>query len=481
MGATRNTIISMSKTIFVVVFIIGLFFPGGTAVFADDLPPSVENSDGTVVETPVSSSATEVQTTPEESVIEEVVEAETPEDVITAIVESGSVITDETGVELPMASAEVVEMIAGSDPYITRGSVTFRFLVDCSAFPNSATQQCIETLHPVQMAVNFAVSGETVNIEANTYNETVQISTAVVLNGVGGNAILDAFILMSGEDVSGSTNVFAPLVYVNNGARINDGLLLADENGTVYVAAGTYNEQIKIKKSVKLVGAGQASTHILYTGALTDSGSYDVSSIIEVSGLLTNAEISGFNIAGGVGGLTAPTDRIAALYVFQGATADIHDNRISLGDTGSKTGVGVQVGRSTAGGGTHGHATIWNNQIVNFSTLGVSVEHDAVQDSGGIDFVTSSSANIHHNLIDGAGITPFGNQIGIQVFTVADGYFPNNATAIIKNNLIQNNAYAGISLMRARDVDITDNGSLTTILEFVRMRKYQVVFTIMQF
>ena len=79
------------------------------------------------------------------SVNEEVVEEETPEEVITAIVESGSVITDETGVELPMASAEVVEMIAGSDPYITRGSVTFRFLVDCSAFPNSATQQCIET------------------------------------------------------------------------------------------------------------------------------------------------------------------------------------------------------------------------------------------------------------------------------------------------------------------------------------------------
>ncbi len=375
MEATGRKIIGLSKIIFIVVFIFSLLFPGGTAVFAEDTPPTVETTEVVVSETPPPDIDRVEQPKDETAPVVE----ETPEEVITAIVESGSVITDESGVELPMASAEVVEMIAGSDPYIIRGAVTFRFLVDCSAFTNSATQQCIETTHPVQMAVNFAESGETVNIEANTYNETVQISTAVILNGVGGNAILDAFILMFGEDVTGSTNVFAPLVYVNNGAKINDGLLLADENGTVRVAAGTYSEQIKIKKSVKLVGAGKASTNILYSGALTDSGSYDVSSIIEISGLTTTAEISGFNIEGG--GLTAPTDRIAALYVFQGATANIHDNRIALGDTGTKSGVGVQVGRSTTTGGSHGNATIWNNQIVNFTTLGVSVEHDAFQDS----------------------------------------------------------------------------------------------------
>ena len=139
-------------------------------------------------------------------------------------------------------------------------------------------------------------------------------------------------------------NVFAPLVFVNNGASINDGLLLAATDGTVNVAAGTYNEQIKIKKSVHLIGEGKATTNILYSGALTTSGSFDVSSIIEISGDNVQAEVSGFNISGN--GLTSTTDRIAAIYVFDSAEANIHDNLISVGNTPGKTGVGVQVGRS---------------------------------------------------------------------------------------------------------------------------------------
>ncbi len=76
-------------------------------------------------------------------------------------------------------------------------------------------------------------------------------------------------------------------------------------------------------------------------------------------------------------GVTASTDRISAIYIFDGAAANIHDNRISLGDTGGKTGVDVQVGRNIApNSGTHGHASIWNNEIVNFTTYGISAEND---------------------------------------------------------------------------------------------------------
>ena len=384
---------------------------------------------------------------------------------MTAIAESGSVITDNSGNELPMASAVVAEVITGSDPYIIRpsihGDVTYRFLVSCAGYTNDATHECIETPYPVQMAVNFAAPGETINIEAANYNETVQISSAIILNGIGGTASVNAFILMSGENVSGSSNVFAPLVFVNNGAMINDGLLLAATNGTVNVAAGTYTEQIKIKKSVHLVGAGKGSTNISYSGALTASGSYDVSSIIEISGSTTNAEISGFNIAGG--GVTAPTDRIAAIYVFDGATANIHDNRISLGATGGKTGVDVQVGRSfSTNSGTHAHASIWNNEIVNFTTYGISVEHDAFGAPGltlAEQLTHGTTADIHNNVIDGAGITPVGQQVGINVSNEDDGllFFGNNATANIYNNQIINNQYAGIKLVNVRDMNIHDN------------------------
>ena len=269
---------------------------------------------------------------------------------MTAIAESGSVITDDAGNELPMASSVLAEAIAGSDPYIIRpsihGDVTYRFLVSCASYTNDATNECIETPYPVQMAVNFAAPGETINIEAANYNETVQISSNVILNGIGGIASVNAFILMSGENVTGSTNVYAPLVFVNNGASINDGLLLAATNGTVNVAAGTYNEQIKIKKSVHLIGEGKATTNILYSGALTASGSFDVSSIIEISGDDFEAEVSGFNISGN--GVTSSSDRIAAIYVFDGAKQIFMITGFLWGITGGKTGVG-RSGRSERG------------------------------------------------------------------------------------------------------------------------------------
>lgn len=461
--------ISISRIIFVIVFVAGALFPGGMTVLADDggtpeVPSEVVSSE--TPQAPVSGDQQSgggeqqpqegAQPQPEEPMA--VVE-EAPADVMTALAESGSVVIDGSGNELPMASAEVAEVLAGSDPYIIRGLVTYRFLADCSAFTNSDTEQCIETANPVQMAVNFAEPGETINIEANTYNETVQISSSVILNGIGGNAILDAFILMAGEDVSGSLNVYAPLIYVNDGASINDGLLLVLENGTVNVAPGTYTEQIKIKKSVHLIGSGKATTNILYTGELTPSGSFDVSSIIEVSGPTTTAEISGFYIAGG--GLTSTTDRIAALYVFDGGTANIHDNEISIGDTGVKPGVDIQIGRSySVTEGTHAHGQIWNNEIYNFATYGVSVEGDAYTAS----WLTpaerlshGSTAEIYNNVINGAGIIPVGQQIGINIFNQPDPVFVNNVSVDIHNNFVMNNQYAGVMLSNTRNLNFHDN------------------------
>ncbi len=468
----NKNIVKVSRIIFITVFFVGLLFPTGLVVRADDaITPEAPSESTEVVVTPEAPSVNvtsetpvvEATTVPEseattvpESEVPLVAEQENTADIIDAINDSGSVVTDNSGNKLPMASAQVAEVIAGSDPYIIRpsihGDVTYRFLVSCAGYTNDATHECIETPYPVQMAVNFAAPGETINIDAANYNETVQISSNVVLNGIGGIASVNAFILMSGENVTGSTNVFAPLVYVNNGASINDGLLLAATDGTVNVAAGTYNGQIKIKKSVHLIGEGKATTNILYSGALTPSGSFDVSSIIGISGTNVEAEISGFNIAGS--GLTATTDRIAAIYVFDAATANIHDNLISVGNTPGKTGVGVQVGRSAGvNNGTHAHADIWNNEIVNFTTYGISVEHDDYPRS----LTHGTTAYIHDNLIDGADVAPVGDQAGIRVFNEFDSVFGNNARATIAHNLIINNDYAGVLLVNARDMNVHHN------------------------
>jgi nitrous oxidase accessory protein NosD len=83
------------------------------------------------------------------------------------------------------------------------------------------------------------------------------------LTGFGGIATTDSFTLNSGADVTGSSNVFAPIVNVNNGAHIQDGILLVSSGGTVNVAAGTYNESPIIRKSLTLRGTAGPSDTII--------------------------------------------------------------------------------------------------------------------------------------------------------------------------------------------------------------------------
>ena len=194
----EKNVLKICRFIFIIVFFAGLLFPTGMVVKADDavIPETPSESTEVVVQQEVP--VTEV--TPESPVVETpqvaetedplVVEQENAANIFAAISASGSVITDNAGNELPMASAEVAEVIAGADPYIIRpslhGDITYRFLVSCVGYTNDATHECIETPYPVQMAVNFAAPGETINIEAANYNETVQISSNVILNGIGG-------------------------------------------------------------------------------------------------------------------------------------------------------------------------------------------------------------------------------------------------------------------------------------------------------
>jgi hypothetical protein len=108
--------------------------------------------------------------------------------------------------------------------------------------------------------------------------------------------------------------------------------------------------------------------------------------------------------------------------------------------TGGKTGADSQVGRSfSTNSGTHAHASIWNNEIVNFTTYGISVEHDAFGALGLTleeQLTNGTRADIHNYVIDGSGVTPVGNQAGINVFNESDGFFYNDARATITNNLI---------------------------------------------
>ncbi|MHB8157349.1 MAG: beta strand repeat-containing protein, partial [Desulfocucumaceae bacterium] len=112
----------------------------------------------------------------------------------------------------------------------------------------------------LQTAIDLVNPTGTVNVGEGAYAEDIIIAKDVTLTGLGSGATATSFTLNSGEDVTGSTKVSAPTINVNNGAKINDGILLVSSGGTVNVATGTYTEELSIGKPLILSGAGKTAT-----------------------------------------------------------------------------------------------------------------------------------------------------------------------------------------------------------------------------
>jgi hypothetical protein len=110
----------------------------------------------------------------------------------------------------------------------------------------------------IQGAVNAAQSGDIINAAAGIYSENVDIDKDLTLKGTG-NPTASSFTL-NAKLGTGSGGITAPIVNVNQAARIQDGVTLASSGGTVNIAAGTYKENVKIDKSLTVNGAGATQT-----------------------------------------------------------------------------------------------------------------------------------------------------------------------------------------------------------------------------
>jgi hypothetical protein len=190
--------------------------------------------------------------------------------------------------------------------------------------------------------------------------------------------------------------------------------------GTVYVAAGTYTEQVTINKSLHLIGSGIGSSIIQAPGTLPAS-SDPASAIVIVSGSGVNAELTGFTVTG-PGPSTCGSIR-AGIYVYDGANADIHHNLIQdIRDSvfsGCQNGVAISVGRQALS--TSGTATIAYNTIVGYQKGGIVIDN------------AGSAATIENNVVTGAGTTDVIGQNGIQI--------SRGATAALSGNTVTGNSF----------------------------------------
>ncbi|MFA5925545.1 MAG: hypothetical protein WC831_01305 [Parcubacteria group bacterium] len=232
----------------------------------------------------------------------------------------------------------------------------------------------IDAFSTVQDAINCVSSGDTVNVAAGTYNESVLIEETLTLNGVGGtkpiisgSAGTNYVLKISGAGANGT---------VIDNLEINGGGDGTDDNsfdyGVLVNASGTSENPVEIENStVKNIWKNGSN------GIEADDGSYalmhddNISSFhkrgvrfINSEGKVYGSEIIGDNVDG--------TSRVQNLVnLWGGSTVEIYGNKLhnaltTAGMTPTWDSPAIFV--SSYGGNGASHADVHNNEIYNSDT-----------------------------------------------------------------------------------------------------------------
>lgn len=210
----------------------------------------------------------------------------------------------------------------------------------------------------------------------------------------------DCYVDPSGSD-SNSGELGDPLLTIQ--AAVNQ----VSPTGIVHVAAGTYNEQLIIAKSLTLTGAGEASTTIGLPTPVVRVGNevtqVDVNGAVSVS--IENLTVSG--------PLLTPngcSDRYAGIWARGGAALDLSSVTVrnihlnATGASGCQTGLAIYYGQGPAAG-TTATGVLTDVTATNFQKNGITV--------GGIGTnVTITNSLIEEGALDWS---PYIAQNGIQI------------------------------------------------------------------
>jgi hypothetical protein len=158
-------------------------------------------------------------------------------DITQTLADANAVLVDQSGNSIPLSSNQAADLLSGTDPWFDAGSGV---IVGYSAGACAVgVTECNFSATPIQAAINDSRSNaKTIFVEQGNYSENVVIAKQVILLGQGTGATTSSFSLQSGADITGSGNIFAPVINVYNGAKIQNGIDLASPGGTVNVYPG---------------------------------------------------------------------------------------------------------------------------------------------------------------------------------------------------------------------------------------------------
>jgi len=260
------------------------------------------------------------------------------------------------------------------------------------------------------LTVGVDVAG-TINVTNYDFENTVQCTTTCYVNGITGN------------NLNGGTGPADAKLTVQ--AAVNQ----VSSGGTVVVAAGTYNEDVDLTKSLTLQGAGIDQSYLVGPAG-------GQSSTVRVGA--ADITIQGFTITRAGNALASwvdPTLNSAGIAIqSQGNFAEIHNNKL----TGNRTGIDIN----------NSSGNVITDNVIDFNRTGLLLRNQTdntvmtgnfvtnnwtvgvlfLDGSGGTNTPVQSAANSQFS-----GNAIFGNWYGGVVDRQLGGSLPTPGTTNLKN------------------------------------------------
>ncbi len=346
------------------------------------------------------------------------------------------VLLNEDGAVVTLDDPAAAEILAYPDPYIIRGGITYAFTAaDCDPVTDGA-QPCS---NPIQKAIDFALPGEEVVVEAGTYTEQLVITKNLVLRAAG-TVILQSPDLLAVNYSNNKSIIYVEGADVTIDGFIIDGLRKGNANyrfsGILYRNAGGVISNNLIRNITdNPQGGNQHGNGIIVRNEDSAARSVEIR-----NNILHDIQKNGISVSGN--NLNATID---------GNTV------IGLGPTGTIAGNGIQV--SGGAGGVVSYNIITGYDYIPApppATQWVSTGLLIYDAADGIqilnNLVGASDVNIYLYLVDNAVVR--GNQVAGGEYGI--GVYQSNNASITFND-IRDASLTGVEVWNSSGVKVNYN------------------------
>lgn len=253
--------------------------------------------------------------------------------------------------------------------------------------------------------------------------------------------IIQVVLLIGGAQAANITvNASGGANYTN----IQEAINAANDSDSIYVAAGNYNENVNVNKSVSLIGEGSGNTTV--NASIPSSHVFNISK--------NDVVLNGFTIKGAVG------SNEAGIYVFKSNNTRILNNSLTINYNG------IYLYNSSGNNLTNNYIEVASEGIYLINGANNTIQSNTISKSNdGMYFHKSFNNSLNGNNISN-------NHYGIYLYSSGNNYLTDNIVNsnvqlgiqlyysennYLKNNSVNSNGNQGIQIYGSGYNNLTEN------------------------